>query len=750
MRGFGVWCMTLALVPWLVGARCARVPLLPALVSASPSAGETVPRTVWPVLEFSSARTDGNPAVGMACAGVRVDFTVYGLDAETLVVQPAVDLPAGVDCELGVLTTSGSETIAFQTGAAGAPFEVVFDRTDPSSPLPFPDDFHLAPEAANPTGWRLDVTLPDATDVAELLLQNLASRAEAESDGWSPVGPLTVELSAAADAASLPLDRAASLDPLSTVALFDMTPGSDTFGERIPFSLIPRSDTIAPALPVHVLVLFPGVPLEPEGVYGLVVTDRVLAGGEPLSRSSFFDAAMGPPGIGEAAEIAATRPLVDEVATVAGQLSPVPIPRDDIVAAVRVTVRSTDHFVDDVLAMKGDVDVTPPNVQITSVDPDPDGDVAAMVTGTFDVPIWLQDGIFVTRGSDGLPEASGTLSIPFVLGLPASAATEGHAPLVLYQHGNPGSAEGEVPFSIRSFLGQEGFAVAGFTDRPNRQYSTIDAQTQGILLTVLQTGSAPDYYIQTYAEQIAFVRALQSLDTLDVLPIGAPDGVPDVDPSTLVYEGISYGSTHAAAFLAYEPDIAAAALVAGAGSFVALIEYQDRTLPTGGLPLIRVQLPAFIAGLRMADFWLGLHLFAVNYDRQEPQNHARFLFREPLTVDGTTQKSSILLVEGIADNFTANNSTRSLAWQLGPIPQLALAPEPVLDLPQEFGPIQGNVDANTTAAMVQYVPDGLAIPFTPGCEFQFEGHFCAQTNPSARAQRVSFYESALAGVPSIE
>ncbi|MGI9433079.1 MAG: hypothetical protein ACR2PQ_12735 [Myxococcota bacterium] len=748
MRVFGVWLLTLTLVPWLVGAKC-WVPLLPPLVSSSPGVGETVPRSVWPVLNFSSVLPAGIPAVGLSCAGALVEFTTAEIDADTLVVQPAT-LPAGAACQLEVLTTNGAETIAFQTAAAGSTFEVVFDRTEPSSPLPFPDDFHLAPDAGNPTGWRLDITLPDATSVAAILLENLSTRAEAESDGWSPLGNLTVELSSAADPASLPLDRAASLDPLSTVALFDMTPGSDTFGERIPFNLIPRSDTIAPAPPVHTLVIFPGVPLEPQGVYGLVVTDRVLGGGEPLARSAFFDAAMAAPVGGEAPEIAATRPLVDEVAAVAEQASPVPIPRGDIVAAARITVRSTDHFVDDVLAMKEDVDATPPNVQISTVDSDPDGDVAAIVTGTFDVPVWLDNGTFVTRGADGLPEASGTQAIPFVLGLPTGAETVGHAPVVMYQHGNPGSSENEVPGAIRSFLGQAGFAVGGFTDRPNRQFANIDVQVQSILATVLQTGSSPDYYIQTYAEQIAFVRALQSLDTLDVLPIGAPDGVPDLDPSVLVYEGISYGSTHAAGFLAYEPDIAAAALVAGAGGFAALVEYQDRTVPLGGLPLIRVQLPAFIAGLRMADFWMGLQLFAVNYDRQEPHDHARFLFREPLSVEGTTQKASILLVEGIDDSFTANNSTRSLAWQLGGIPQLSPAPEPVPDLPQQFGPIQGNVDPNTTAAMVQYVPDGLAIPFTPGCQFEFEGHFCAQTNPTARDQRVSFYESALTGVPSIE
>ena len=54
--------------------------------------------------------------------------------------------------------------------------------------------------------------------------------------------------------------------------------------------------------------------------------------------------------------------------------------------------------------------------------------------------------------------------------------------------------------------------------------------------------------------------------------------------------------------------------------------------------------------------------------------------------------------------------------------------------------------------MVQYVPAGnsLGIPASAGCPFQFEGHYCAQTAPEARAQRVDFYQSALVGVPVID
>jgi hypothetical protein len=62
------------------------------------------------------------------------------------------------------------------------------------------------------------------------------------------------------------------------------------------------------------------------------------------------------------------------------------------------------------------------------------------------------------------------------------------------------------------------------------------------------------------------------------------------------------------------------------------------------------------------------------------------------------------------------------------------------------------VDALTSAAFFQYVPKGYpgATP-TPGCvsKNETEGHYCAQIAPEAIRQRVDFFVSALAGVPSI-
>jgi hypothetical protein len=379
---------------------------------------------------------------------------------------------------------------------------------------------------------------------------------------------------------------------------------------------------------------------------------------------------------------------------------------------VRITGRSIEHFSDDLLAMREDIFAEPVSYAIESVTAD-SGDVAAMVRGSFEMPDWLGGQAFIQRDAVGQPQAVGTATLGFILALPRSAETEGPAPIIMYQHGNPGSAENEVPWSAHGFLAAEGFAVGGFTDLLNRRWPIVGDQNVNIFAVVLATGRVPDFWLQIYAEQMAFLRVLQSLDALDELPLGAPDGVPDLDPTAIGYEGISNGANHGQAFLAYAPDIRAAGLVVGGSRLTEILEYQDRTTPTGDPPFLTVSIPGYLPGAAMPDIWMGVALFALLYDHEDPQNHASFLYRGPVEVSGTTRKPSILVLEGIGDTYVKNNTTRSLAWLLGPIPHLALPVVEVSYLPPGVAPIQGNVDAETTAAFVQFAPDGLQPPSLP-------------------------------------
>jgi len=179
--------------------------------------------------------------------------------------------------------------------------------------------------------------------------------------------------------------------------------------------------------------------------------------------------------------------------------------------------------------------------------------------------------------------------------------------------------------------------------------------------------------------------------------------------------------------------------------FGELLFHQDPVNPGGvGTPLLDLLSNLLAPNLRPLDLWVGLGLFQLAFDPQDPHNHAAFMYANPLEVAGTFRKPSVLVQEGIGDTLVPNNATRSLAYTLGQVPHIEPIQMMVPYLPTAPGPIMGNIDSETTSAFAQYVPAGIpGLEPTPTCEFQTEGHFCAQTADSAIEQRVRFFQSAL-------
>lgn len=710
-----------------------------------------VPDSTWLRLDFDGAVTSVERlGLTLACDAAPVPFSAHLLDeATTLVLNPRPALPPGAACELSWLGTGGAVTLPFDVAApaAGDAPEVLYDRDDPSRLLPVPDDFHLASDATTPTGWRVDLPAPDRPADVRGLVQKLVDAA-GPLDGWSPIAPIVVELSDAPVARSLPRTAAESLDPLASVGLFDLTPGSPRRGERIPFELKIRSNT-APGKPMgHALVIFPSIPLPPGGRVGLVIGRRALAtGSRPFEPSAFFAEALELPTGAESAAIARVRALAGEVLAGMTEGDAVPRPPEDVALALRISIRSTASLPDDMLAMKAEARALPPQgFVIDNVVPNPSEHTAAAVEGRWFAPNW-RDGIKLSRDEDGLPQITGTVEVPFVLTFP-EAALDGPVPVTMYQHGNPGSSR-EVYGQSARVSGADGFAVMGFTDTLNREVGMeADAQVLAIFANLLLGNGIGDFWSQTYGEQMAFVELILSLGDLDLLPLGAPDGVPDLDvEAPLTYVGISQGANHGQAFMAYAPEIRAGALVVGGTRLAEILFHQDGA---DGFRFIDV-VPQFVPNITAPEIWAGLSLFQMAFDRQDPHLHAEFIYRNRVEVEGTTAKPSLLVVEGIGDPQVTNNSTRSLAWLLGPIPHLGPVRAPVPFLEPTPGPVVGNIDPDTTAAYVQYRPQGApdGLPPDSACASETNGHYCAQI--ASRPLQSFFLRSAVADpVPVLE
>jgi hypothetical protein len=738
-------------------------PPFPDLVTTRPAAGAAeVVRSEWLRLEFASrpdpaALTTFDLACGGSVeAGPRAFTSALAPDG-IVVVNPVGELPGGAQCVLSWLGSAGPEFLPFSTAAPGAPAHVVYDRSEASRTAPIPDDLFVVEDLATATGARLAVPLPDLPDQERGVFEALLEDAN-QLDGWSPIAHLVIELSDPPDPSSLPRTPAESLDPTASLALLDLDRLSPDFAERIPFRVDVRTDTTVSGAVGHNLLVFPSVPLRARGRYGFVVTRRAFADpGRPFDPSPAFAQALGPAESGEADAIARARALADDVLAVAESALVPPIPRDDVALALRISIRSIDALPRDLLSVREQAAAAPlPAFTIDSVVPDPggDADVAAIVTGTWTAPDWRVGANFA-RDAQGLPEQTGTHAIPFTLALPA-AALSGPVPLTFYQHGNPGSAENEVPRQVRSYLGEAGFAVIGFTDVLNREVSrgiqdevaAITQQVVDIVVNLLLNRKIPDYWLQTNAEQLAFLRLVAALGALDVLPIGAPDGVPELDlGAPLTYVGISQGANHGPGFLPYAPEVRAAALMVGGARLAEVLIHQQADAFVSQLGLLFPELSA-------ADIWSGVSLFQAIFDVQDAHNHAHFLYREPVAVGGSLDKPSLLVVEGLGDSLVPNHATESLAFALGPIPHLEPVQRAVPFLAPVRGPVAANVDARTSAAFYQYVPVGTpGIAPTPGCTVlsgrsATEGHYCAQGAEESRRQRVQFFQSAVRGDPA--
>jgi hypothetical protein len=233
---------------------------------------------------------------------------------------------------------------------------------------------------------------------------------------------------------------------------------------------------------------------------------------------------------------------------------------------------------------------------------------------------------------------------------------------------------------------------------------------------------------------------IQGLGSLDVLPIGAPDGMPDLDiAAPLTYVGISEGANNGPGLLPYAPEIRAAALVVGGARLGEVLIHQQASA-------FLTTLGSVFPNLTPAEIWVGLGLFQTIFDRQDRHNHARFVYRDPVPIAGSTQKASILLIEGLEDSLVPNHATDSLAWAMGPIPHLKPVQRVVPFLETVDGPVVANMDEQTTAAFYQYVPVDIAgISATPGCAAfgEREGHYCAQIAAESLRQRVVFLQTAL-------
>jgi hypothetical protein len=238
-------------------------------------------------------------------------------------------------------------------------------------------------------------------------------------------------------------------------------------------------------------------------------------------------------------------------------------------------------------------------------------------------------------------------------------------------------------------------------------------------------GQARDNFRQMASDQLELVELIKSLGTLDLLPAGAPDGVPDLDVSRILYIGQSFGSVQGPTLFALAPEITLATWNVGGDGLMEIL----RDSNTFGL-LVNALRPRGTPTGAMARFFAATQAIV---DPGEPLNYAQFANQAPFEGAPGWTPRDVLLQEVVDDTIVPNSTTEALARATG----LALINplKPISGLPTAKAPLTGNAAGGATGAVAEF-------NFIEGGQVATHGELIF--SPEAQNQYVNFFLSGLA------
>lgn len=603
---------------------------------------------------------------------------------------------------------------------------------------PYPSDRYTVPDTSTGTGLRVHV---DGTTTADPLIHSydLVVSELGEMDGFSTSGGVIASFSGPIDLRGIIHDpdgeppvpepaRDASeyTEEGSPLLLVDVDPKSPERGKArgiVPKWWAQAKDGYYPT-DEFTLIAEPATPLLPGTRYLFVVTSALKAadGGE-IGRSAESEALLsGKTGDAYGAEMAEA---LSELESSMG------VSRDSVVLG---TVFTTAHVIDETLALAERARAAPApklvepwTVETPVAAPDP----RVRFRAVYEAPEYrrpLPIGTFQIEG--GAPVAQKQVGLEVFLAF-SDASKSGPRPLVIYQHGLGGDKDGCWGTAQRlSDLGAAVIAIDSPDHGSRSKGGTAitaafsffgvdpDAQTFDI-------ARARDNFRQMTSDQLELVRFIGSLGSLDLLPIGAPDGVPDLDVSRILYIGHSFGSVQGPAIFALAPEIKQATWNVGGDGLMKLL----RDSGTFSLLVNSLRPPA------TPDGAIG-RFFAVTQaivDPGDPLNFARFASIAPTPGVANWAPRDVLVQEVIGDTIVPNSTTEALSRAAGLV--LVDPIQPVSGLPGAAAPVMGNVAGGATGALTQF-------DYIEGGQVAQHGELIF--SPEARGQYVEFFKTGLA------
>ena len=592
---------------------------------------------------------------------------------------------------------------------------------------PYPSNRYAKTDPTSRTGLRLDLRLETSSDPV-VKEPNFAGTVAALNrlDGFSTIGPIIVGFSSE-------IDPAATEKAMMVVDVDDASPAR---GHTIPILNLYYTTTNNDATtPDYTLLVHPLEPLRQRTRYAFVMGEGIKSakdGGLVVASEATKKLLADEPG--EYAEsVRRALPLVESATS---------WKKESLRLATVFTTASVRDTMEAIGTERRAAPVPEQTVAFTVQQKGDGSDKRVRFVGRYEAPEYRRpkppNGTATFDvGADGRPAIQKTESLELYLTF-SDATKSGPRPIVIFGHGLGGDKDSVWGTAER--LAELGVAVVGIdapehgsrSDPPTKDgKSDLFQSVTGFFAANPDTKQfdmerVRDNFRQMGSDQLELVRFLKTLGSLDLLPLGAPDGVPDLDTSKILYLGHSFGSVLGPLVGSLAPEIQAACWNVGGDGLATLI--RDSGLFSLLVDTFRPP------GTPKADVAKFFAITQAILDPGDPANFARFTTLEALPGVPSWRAKDVLIQQVQADNIVPNSSTEILARALG-LPLAGVATHPVPGMPYAGFPVTANLPSGSTGAMVQYeMADGKTA--THG-ELIF--------TDVARKQYVEFFRTALAG-----
>jgi len=615
--------------------------------------------------------------------------------------------------------------------------EAIYAAPETTVLTPYPSDRYTVADNSTPTGLRVHI---DPDETKDMITSAGGDETVAELnalDGFSVSGGMILTFSGPVDvrgiapgpegaASDIPLrDAKTYASAQSPLILLNVDPSSAMRGKAMGLVVRyweqPADDYYLED--EYTLIAQPAEPLLGATRYLLVATDQLRAAdGGPVRRSALSEELIAGKQSG---------PYAEKVGQALDELETFGVSRSRVRLATVLTTMST-HTQVIAMGKAARAAGTPKLLEDWTVETAQAADGRIRFRGVFEAPEYrdpLPDGRF-DFDAQGVPIVKKQEGLEAYLAV-SDAESNKPRPVVIYGHGLGGDKDGcwgtaqrlaELNVAVLSIDSPHHGSRAGPSDTAltaTFSFFGIDASDNSFVI-----GRARDNFRQMASDQLHLVMLINSLDKLDILPPGAPDGVPDLDTSRILYIGHSFGSVQGSTVFALAPEITHAVLnVGGAGLMTLLRDSNTFSLLVDGFK------PPGTTDGAVARFFAVTQAIV---DPGDPLNYAHYGTQEALDGVADWKPRGVLIQEVIGDTIVPNSVSRALA-RAGGLPLLD-AIEPVSGIESVSGPLSANLASGATGAISQYNR-------VEGDKIATHGELIF--SPEARAQYVEFFRSGL-------